>query len=94
MEWFDLRVSRDFVVRSVMDEYVIVPVGQSTADFNGIISTNATGVFLWELLQNDTTESALVEKLTEEYDVSRIDAENDVAEFLKELSEQGILETP
>lgn len=92
MGWFDLKVSQDFVIRSVMGEYVIVPVGQSTADFNGIISTNETGVFLWKLLQNDTTESSLIKQLTDEYDVSEIDAKEDVAVFLRELAEQGILE--
>lgn len=87
-----LKVSNEFVVRSLMGEYVIVPVGSNATKFNGIISTNSTGAFLWELLQNDISEDELIQKLKEEYDVSDEDAKEDVHLLISELSKHNILQ--
>lgn len=88
-----MKISKNFVLRNVMDEIVIVPVGKTALEFNGIISTNKTGAFLWNLLSEDVSEQFLVEKLCEEYGISEKDAESDVRAFISELSEHHILDT-
>lgn len=80
-----------YVMRQIMDEYVIVPVGKNAMKFNGIVSTNITGAYLWEKLRSDSTEDELTDSLTEEFDVSDKDAREDVKLFLSELRSHGIL---
>lgn len=86
-----MKVSPDFVVRFVMGEYIIVPVGSNATQFNGIISTNSTGAFLWEQLQSETTKEELIKKLTDEFEVDESDAQEDVEAFVAELEKHGIL---
>lgn len=86
-----MKVAKEFVLRCVMGEYIIVPVGQSAAQFNGIISTNATGAFLWERVQSETTKENLISDLMEEYEVTEKEADEDVSLFISELSKHGIL---
>lgn len=89
-----MKVTKEFVIRSIMDEYVIVPVGESAEQFGGIISTNSTGAFLWDKVQSDITREELISALLDEFDVSEADAESDVDLFIEELTKQKILETP
>ena len=46
-----MKIKNDFILRKVADSYVVVPVGELTLDFNGIINLNETGAFLFGLLQ-------------------------------------------
>lgn len=88
-----MKISKNFVLRNVMDEIVIVPVGETALEFNGIISTNKTGAFLWNLLQSDVSEDDLIQQLCAEYGISSDDARTDVRMFLSELTTHGILDT-
>lgn len=86
-----MKVSENFVLRSIMDEFVIVPVGEAALQFNGVITTNGTGAFLWNLLQQDVTADALQQALLNEYNVTPEKALEDVHAFLNRLREYHIL---
>lgn len=53
---------------------------------------NETGRFLWDKLEKDTDENALVSALLEEYEVDGATAEKDVKAFLEVLRKNNILE--
>lgn len=88
-----MRISDQFVLRTIMDEYIIVPVGEAALQVNGIISTNGVGAFLWQLLQNDVTPDFLVNRLLDEYEVAAGKATADVNAFLDQLRAHNILES-
>ncbi len=87
-----MKVKKDFVARKVGDSDIVVATGKAVKNFNGYITLNETGRFLWDLLENDTDEKNLVAKLLEEYEVEKEVAERDVKKFIAVLSENGILE--
>lgn len=87
-----MRMKNDFVLRKISDTTVLVPVGKSAVDFNGMIKLNDTGAYLFNLLQNGADEKTLVEKLVADYEVSREQAENDVSSFIKKLRDAGLIE--
>ena len=87
-----MKVKKDFVARKVGDSDIVVATGKAVKNFNGYITLNETGRFLWDLLENDTDEKNLVTKLLEEYEVEKEVAERDVKKFIAVLSENGILE--
>lgn len=79
-------------MRKVADSYVVVPVNNLTLDFNGIINLNETGAFLFELLQKGADREELVQKMLDEYEVTRDKAENDIDNFIKKVKDADILE--
>ena len=80
-----MKQNPNYILRSVADSLVIVPVGEATKDFPGMITVNPTSQFLWEQLAADQTEDSLVTALLSKYDVAEELARNDVVQFVKTL---------
>lgn len=87
-----MKIKSGFLLHTVGNEHVVVAVGERTAAFHGMIRLNASGVFLWERLQSDTTEDALVAALCEHYDVSAETAREAVRTFAAQLAAADVLE--
>ncbi len=87
-----MKIKSDFILRKVADSYVVVPVGKLTLDFNGIINLNETGAFLFELLQKGAEREDLIERMLEEYEVSREKAASDIDIFIQKVKEADVLE--
>ena len=87
-----MKIKDNFMLRKVADCYVVVPIGPAVAEFNGMINLNEAGAYLWQLLENDTTEDAVVAALLEQYEVSEDVARNDVQKFVAQLSEADLLD--
>ena len=45
------RRNPEFILREIAGESILVPTGQAALAFNGLASLNASGVFLWGLLE-------------------------------------------
>lgn len=86
-----LKLDKEYVLRQIGDDYVIVPVGKAALDFNGMITVNETGAFLWEQLVKGTSKEGLLETLMETYEVIQEEAERDIDEFLDVLYKNNIL---
>lgn len=86
-----MKVSNDFILRGIAGEYILVPVGAAAAKFNGLITLNELGKFIFEALADDCTLGQLVDKITSEYDVDAATAAADAEEFLGELRGIGAL---
>ena len=86
-----MKIKDGFVLRQVAGQTVVLPA-DSALDLNMMITLNETGAFLWERLQNDTDEAALVAALLEEYDVDEETAKQSVQAFVKKLSDNEFLQ--
>lgn len=87
-----MKIKDDFVLRKVADFYVVVPVNSLTLDFNGVINLNETGAFLFEQLQKGIEKEELVEKMLDEYDVTREKASADIDLFINKLKDADVFE--
>ena len=87
-----MKFKNDFIVKEISGSTVVIPVGNRVADFNGMLKLNETGVFLFNLLKNDTTIEALVQSLVDEYEVTKEKANEDVITFVNKLKEADIIE--
>lgn len=85
-----MKIKDGFVLRTVAGETVVLPTG-GTTDMDMMITLNDTGRFLWECLQKETDENAMVEALLGEYEVSREVAAEAVSAFVARLKEQDFL---
>ena len=87
-----MKIKDDFLLRQVADSYVVVPVGKASLDFNGMITLNETGAFLWEKLQCETTKQDLINDMLKEYEVLEDTAKQDIEKFLEKIKEANLLE--
>ncbi len=87
-----MKIKDGFILKSVGDNHVVVPVGAAQVDFRSMIALNGSGAFLWTRLQQGSSEQELVQALLAEYDVDVALAERDVALFVQNLRDQDLLE--
>ena len=80
-----MKIKEGFLLREVAGTSIVVATGQRTKEFNGIIKLNETGVFLWKNMMKPTDMETLTNALTEEYEVSKDKAAEDVENFVKTL---------
>lgn len=86
-----MKVDKEFVLREIAGDYIIIPTGKTILDFNGLITVNEVGADLWNMLQDDVTMEELVQGILEEYEVEEDVAREDIQEFLTTLDKSGIL---
>lgn len=87
-----MKLKKDFVLRQVADTWVVLPVGQTSVDFNGMLTLNESGVLLWKTLEQGGGAEELADALCAEYAVDRAVALADAEEFLAKLERAGCLE--
>ena len=85
-----LKLKDGFILRQIAGETMVIPSG-GELDLNMMITLNETGRFLWERLQEGTTEEALVAALLAEYDVDEATARTQVVKFVEKLNGHGFL---
>lgn len=85
-----MKLKAGLILRQVAGETVVIPSGNEL-DLNMMITLNETGKFLWEHMEQETTQEALVEAVLAEYDVDKESAAKHVAAFVKKLGDNGLL---
>ncbi|MBR7112447.1 MAG: PqqD family protein [Clostridia bacterium] len=83
--------SKDFIKRKIATQYVIVALGQATKKFNGMVSVNETGSFIWDALESDISMDELVEKITENYEIDAETARAHATDFVNTLKGVGAI---
>ena len=87
-----MKIKDGFLVKKIVDDYLVVPTGDNIVDFAVAVSLNESGAFLWEQLKSDRTKEDLVRALMAEYEaVDNPTAEKDVVEFISLLKSHGFL---
>ena len=86
-----MKIKEGFILRQVAGSHIVIGVGGDAVDFNGMVTINDTGVFLWNLLEAGCTKEELLAKFLEEYDIDVETAKTDIAEFLTKLLQANIL---
>lgn len=86
-----MKIKSGYMLREVASYSVVVPVGAEAQGFDGMISLNDTGAFLWSALETDITQKELTERLASEYEIDYSVAEADVSEFIEKLKSADLL---
>lgn len=60
-------------------------------DFNGLITMNDVGVFIWENLESVENQDEMLKKILSEYEVDEKTAKIDMEEFLGILKNADII---
>jgi hypothetical protein len=88
----NMKTKQGFMLRNVAGKDIVIGVGEAAVDFNGLISLNETGAFLWKILENGAEYDELVQKLLAEYDTDEKSAREGIDAFLKTAREADLIE--
>jgi hypothetical protein len=88
-----MKRSPDFVLRRVGGQDFLVPMGEKVRDMNALITLNATGRSVWELLAEDRTPDDLIAAVADRFDGAPERIRADVLAFLDDLSRKGLIQT-
>ena len=87
-----MKIKKGFMLSSVGGRNIVVAVGSAAAEFNGMITLNDSGAFLWKLLAKGSTYDELVLAMLAEYDVSEETAKKDIDVFLENVRKAGLID--
>lgn len=87
-----MKIVKNFVLREIVGETVLVPVKDTSKHFNGLITINDVGKFIWNNLEGCDTPEQLLDKILDTYEVDKNTAYEDMMKFLKGLIELEIVE--
>lgn len=86
-----MKISDGFILRRVIDNWIVVPIGNNASRSSCMLSLNESSVLLWKALEDGCGEEALAELLCGKYLVDKETALSDTRKFLNSLEAVGAL---
>ncbi|HSQ79259.1 MAG TPA: PqqD family protein [Candidatus Bathyarchaeia archaeon] len=87
-----MKRTGEAVLRDVGGQALLVPIGAKVGDLNALITLNATGRRVWELLAEDLSADSLVSKIAAEFRADPETVRPDILSFVERLRGWGLLE--
>ena len=87
-----MKARPGFILRDLVGEKVLMPVGDNIGRFGGALLMNALSAFIWEALQTPVSRDELLRAVLDRYDVDERTAAEDLDRTLAEMDAMGILE--
>ena len=86
-----MKIKKELIKREIAGDTILVPVGKTVYDANGLFVMNELAAFIWDLLPEAQTEADIVSAVLAEYEIDEATAKKDIAAFLGKLKEMNIL---
>ena len=86
-----MKIKKELIKRTIAGDTILVPVGKTVYESNGLFVLNGVGACLWDILPEAESEAELLQAVLERYDVSKEQAEKDIRVFLDKLIQMNIL---
>ena len=86
-----MKASNQFILRTIADEHLLIPVGESAISVKGLIALSESGLLLYKKLMDGCSREDLIAALTAEYEVSEEEAAQDTDAFLNEMRQLNML---
>ena len=84
-------IKKELIKREIAGDTILVPVGKTVLDSNGLFVLNELGAFIWDLLPEVEDEESICKAILAEYEVSAEETAKDVAEFMAMLRKMEII---
>ena len=86
-----MRIIKEFMLREIADEYILIPTGSTTEQFNGMITLTETAAFIYQHIEEASTFEELIHMITSEYDIDQQTAANDAYMFINHMLQAGMI---
>lgn len=87
-----MRLKGEYVMREVVGETLLIPVGETALAFNGMITLDPVSALIWKELEDEASQETILEQILSTFDVAQEVASQDLEEFLNQLEAAGLLE--
>ena len=87
-----MRVIKQLIKREIAGDVILVPVGKTVLENNGLFILNEVSADIWDMLNQGKDVNQIVKTLAETYDADPETIHADTEEFLANLEKMGILE--
>jgi len=87
----DMRIKEGFILRNIVDEWIVMPKGTNIKDFEGAIVLNEVSAHIWKQLETPVSKTDLLQSILDEFEVSESAANTDLDEFLGRLRAHDML---
>lgn len=88
----EMKVKEGFVLRTVVDEHMVMPTGANIGKFGGAVVLNDVSAFIWKQLEKPISREDLLAQILGEFDVDEATASRDLDALLGQLREMELLE--
>lgn len=85
-----MEIRKQLVKRNIAGDVILVPIGDTSLELQGLVILNETGELLWDHLPQAADASDLA-AMRAEYDVDEATALRDAQAFLEQLRQLDII---
>lgn len=86
-----MTIKKELIKREIAGDTILVPVGKTVYDSNGLFVLNELGAFIWDILPRVESEEEICKAVLDAYEVSAEEAAADIAEFMGKLKKMEII---
>lgn len=87
-----MKARKDFILRNLVGEYLLMPVGDNIGRFRGTLLMNEMSVFVWEKMQESVSRDELLREILNHYEIDEKTAAADLDGLLDGLKRLGVIE--
>jgi hypothetical protein len=88
----EMKIKNGFVLRNVVDEYMVMPTGDNIAKFDGTAVLNEVSAFVFRQMENPVSREDVLDAILAEFEVDEETAAKDLDALLAQFRELGLLE--
>lgn len=88
-----MKYLKEFIMRKIAGESILVPVGKTAQDFNGMVTLSPTAQVIWDNLEKVDSFDEMVSIITDEFEIDEETAKRDTYLFVNELLKNGFIAT-
>lgn len=86
-----MKISDKFILKTIDDESMLVPVNHDYMSVQKIINLNETSLAIYQMVKEGLDEKQIINKMLETYDVSEDVLKSDVTNVLKQFIKLGVI---
>ena len=86
-----MKIKKEFVLRNIGGDLLLVPTGKTALDLNGMITLNEVGGDIWNMLPEVSGEEEIAERILAQYDADPEEVRKDMSDFLEKFRELDII---
>lgn len=83
--------NQEVVSRKIEGELIIVPIRSGVGDLNSLYTLNPVGSVLWDFMTEGHTVGEMVQRVCDEFEVTKTQAERDIEMFLDSFLEEKLV---
>ncbi len=87
-----MKLTNNYMKREIAGDVLLIPMGKMAARFNGMITLNETGAFIYACLEEGLSKEEIIAKMLAEYDSDEATVRAEAEAFLEQCIETGVAE--